>query len=124
MLHLKSEQIENYSIVLSNDQGEELVIGYDKQTNHYYIDRSKTGKTGFDSGFEKKHIAPRLATNKNTDVTLLIDAASAELFTDNGLTVMTDIFFSNEPMNKVSIQSTSGIKFTELSYSNVERIWE
>ena len=121
---LKSEQLEDYSIVLSNDQGEELVIGYDKQANQYYIDRSKTGKTNFDSGFGKKHIAPRLSTNKNTDATLLIDAASAELFADNGLTVMTDIFFSNKPMNKVAIQSTSGIRFTELRYSTIERIWE
>lgn len=124
LLQLKSEQLEDYSIVLSNDQGEELVIGYDKQANQYYIDRSKTGKTNFDSGFGKKHIAPRLSTNKNTDATLLIDAASAELFADNGLTVMTDIFFSNKPMNKVAIQSTSGIRFTELRYSTIERIWE
>ena len=124
LLQLKSEQLEDYAIVLSNDQGEELVIGYDKQANQYYIDRSKTGKTSFDSGFGKKHIAPRLSTNKNTDVTLLIDAASSELFTDNGLTVMTEIFFSNKPMNKVAIQSTSEIRFTELSYSTIERIWE
>jgi fructan beta-fructosidase len=124
LLQLKSEQLENYSIVLSNDLGEELIIGYDKQADHYYIDRSKTGKTGFENGFGKKHIAPRLSTNKNTDATLLIDVASAELFTDDGLTVMTDIFFSNKPMNKVAIQSTSGIRFTELSYSTIESIWK
>ncbi len=124
LLQLKSEQIEDYSIVLSNDQGEELIVGFDKQANQYYIDRSKTGKTDFDNGFGKKHIAPRISKGKHTDVTLLIDAASVELFADNGLTVMTDIFFSNKPMNKVSIQSTTGIKLYELSYSKVEKIWE
>jgi fructan beta-fructosidase len=124
LLQFKSEQIEEYSVVLSNNLGEELVIGYDKQANHYYIDRTKAGKTDFEKGFGKRHVAPRLSKDDQTDVTILIDAASVELFADKGLTVMTDIFFLNKTMDKVSIKSSNGIKIKELSYSKVERIWK
>lgn len=124
LLQFKSEQIENYSIVLSNALGEELVLGYDQQTNQYYIDRTKTGKIDFEEGFGKKHMAPRISKDKPTDVTLLVDAASVEFFADYGLTVMTDIFFPNKPFDKVSIKSPNGIQLKQLEYAKVKSIWK
>ena len=40
-------QISNYTLVLSNDAGEKLTLGYDKANNRYFIDRTKSGKVGF-----------------------------------------------------------------------------
>ncbi|MCU7548702.1 glycoside hydrolase family 32 protein [Chitinophagaceae bacterium LB-8] len=124
LFQLASEQIEEYSIVLSNDRGEEVVVGFDKQANQYYIDRTKAGKTDFEKGFGKRHIAPRLTKDNHTDVTLLFDAASVELFADNGLTIMTDIFFVNKTLSKISIKSANGLNIKELNYSGIERIWK
>ena len=36
-----------FSIVLANSMGEEVQIGYDKATNQYFIDRTKSGKVDF-----------------------------------------------------------------------------
>ena len=123
-LKFSSEKLTNYSIVLSNDLGEEVVIGYDKQANQYYIDRSKAGKIAFEKGFGVKHTAPRISKEAGTGVTLIVDVASVELFADNGLSVMTDIFFPNKTLTKVSIKSADGLTLKNLSYSEIERIWE
>ncbi|MDB5012282.1 MAG: glycoside hydrolase family protein [Daejeonella sp.] len=123
-LKFSSDQLINYSIVLSNDLGEELVVGYDKQANQYYIDRSKAGKIAFENGFGVKHTAPRISKDAGTDVTLVVDVASVELFADNGLNVMTDIVFPNKTLNKVSIKSADGLTLKSLSYSKIEGIWK
>ena len=123
-LKFSSDQMTNYSIVLSNDEGEELVIGFDKKANQYYIDRSKAGKIDFEKGFGAKHTAPRISVDAGTDVTLVVDVASVELFADGGLTVMTDIVFPNKTLNKVSIKSVDGLMLKSLSYSKIDGIWK
>ncbi|MBC7760186.1 MAG: glycoside hydrolase family 32 protein [Phormidesmis sp. FL-bin-119] len=123
-LKFSSDQITNYSIVLSNDGGEELVIGFDKKANQYYIDRSRAGKINFEKGFGAKHTAPRISVDAGTHITLVVDVASVELFADSGLTVMTDIVFPNKTLNKVSIKSTDGLMLKSLSYSKIDGIWK
>ena len=123
-LKFSSEQLKDYSIVLSNDLGEELVIGYDQQANQYYIDRSKAGKIDFEKGFGVKHTAPRISKAAGTDVTLIADVASVELFADGGLNVMTDIVFPNKTFNKLSIRSAQGFTVKSLSIAKVKSIWK
>ncbi len=110
----------DFSIVLANDAGDEMVIGYDNASNNYYIDRTKSGKTDFEKGFAEKHSAPRLSKNKNMSITLLADVASVELFADGGLTVMTDIFFPEKEMSKLYIKSASGISIGSLKYAKLK----
>jgi fructan beta-fructosidase len=116
-LKLETKNTADFSIVLANNEGNELVVGYDKTTNQYYIDRSKSGKIDFEKGFGEKHTAPRLSKDPNMELTLIADAASVELFADGGLTPMTDIFFPDSKMSKLYIKSVSGITLKKLSYS-------
>ncbi|PWJ54752.1 fructan beta-fructosidase [Dyadobacter jejuensis] len=116
-IDLKTKNTADFSIVLANEVGNELMVGYDKAANQYYIDRTNSGKTDFEKGFGKKHIAPRFATGSDIPLTLIGDVASVELFADNGLTVMTDIFFPEKPMSKLSIKSVSGITMDHLKYT-------
>ena len=113
------ESLNDFAIVLANKAGDELVVGYDKKSNEYYIDRTKSGKTDFELGFAKVHRAHRLSTNKNSNFILFADVASMELFADDGLTVMTDIFFPQEVLSKLYIKSTSGISIKNLKYTNL-----
>ncbi|WP_083928281.1 glycoside hydrolase family 32 protein [Spirosoma panaciterrae] len=118
-LDLTTQATNDFSIILANEQGNELEIGYDKATNTYYIDRSRSGKIDFEKGFGKRHTAPRLSTNASLSLTLLADVASVELFADDGLTVLTDIFFSDKPMSKLSLKSAMGIPISSLNYSQL-----
>lgn len=119
-LDLDTKNTGDFSIVLGNKAGNEMVIGYDKASNQYYTDRSKSGKIDFEKGFAVKHFAPRFATDEKITLTLVADAASVELFADGGLTVMTDIFFPDEPMSQLHIKSTSGITIDQLKYSTLK----
>ncbi|GAB3018498.1 glycoside hydrolase family 32 protein [Spirosoma pulveris] len=118
-LELTTQNTTDFSIVLANEQGNELVVGYDKTANTYYIDRSRSGKVDFEKGFGKRHTAPRLSLDSKISLSLLVDVASVELFADKGLTVMTDIFFPDTPMNKLSIKSATGISISSLTYTKM-----
>ncbi|MBD2755888.1 glycoside hydrolase family 32 protein [Spirosoma validum] len=118
-LTLSAPATNDFSVVLANEQGNELVIGYDKSANTYYIDRTKSGKTDFEKDFGKRMTAPRLSTDKTISLTLFIDVASAELFADDGLSVMTGIFFPNQPLTKLSIKSATGTSISKLTYTKL-----
>ncbi|WP_090146274.1 glycoside hydrolase family 32 protein [Dyadobacter soli] len=116
-LDLKTATADDFELVLSNKAGNELLIGYDKAANQYYIDRSRSGKTDFEKGFGQKHTAPRFSKDSKIALTLVADVASVELFADGGLTVMTDIFFADTPLSGLGIKSAKGIKVEELQYN-------
>lgn len=121
---LRLDQPSDFSIVLSNDLGEQVVIGYDKAANQYFIDRSKSGKIDFNKEFAAKHLAPRFVKGGKIDMTLVIDISSVELFADDGLTVMTEIFFPNKPYNQISLQSASNLLINKIDYAPMKSIWK
>ncbi len=123
-INLTSGKIETFSITLSNEQGERLVVGYDKAKNNYYIDRTNSGKVDFEKGFGKVHYAPRFPNETNLDMTLIIDDASVELFADKGLTMMTEIFFPTTPYNKIILDSQEKLSVDQLSYMKLKSTWK
>jgi len=46
---------------------------------------------------------------------LYFDAASVELFADNGLTAMTDIFFASKALTSIKLRAAKGTVFQEVS---------
>lgn len=124
ILQFSTEELRGFTLKLSNDLNDELLIGYDKVNNSYFIDRSKSGKTDFEAGFAKKIIGQRVSLSKNSDFKLVIDAASAELFADGGLTNITSIFFPNKPYTSLTIQNSEGMVIKNLSYSPLHSIWK
>jgi fructan beta-fructosidase len=122
-LDMDMDKTADFSLVLSNDSGEELVIGYDKKQNRYFIDRTKAGKADFHKEFAARHTAPRFATADKMDMILIIDVSSVEMFADEGISVMTEIFFPAKPYNKIRIQSPEKVTIKNLAYSNLKSIW-
>jgi fructan beta-fructosidase len=122
-LKLSSKQLKSFAITLSDSAGEKFVVGYDAKEDAWYMDRTQSGQSGFNKDFAKRFASKRIAKNKATDVTLVVDAASAELFADKGLTVMTTIFFPKKPFDHIVIGSGNGFMINELSYSPLQSIW-
>jgi fructan beta-fructosidase len=123
-LSFTSDKLEPFTITLSNDAGEKVLIGYDKASNNYFIDRTNSGKVSFEKGFAARHTSPRFSLKANMDMTLIIDNASVELFADNGLSVMTEIFFPNSLLSDINIQSTSDFKIKSLTFNKMKSIWK
>jgi fructan beta-fructosidase len=122
-LKLSGDALQSFSITFSNAGGEKLVVGYDKAANNYFIDRSQSGKIDFEKGFGKKHTAPRLLNKQNLDMTLVIDAASVELFADGGSSAMTNIFFPDQPYTNMQLQSSEHLVIKSLQYTKLNSIW-
>jgi fructan beta-fructosidase len=121
-LDITANQLKDFSIVVSNSIGEELLVGYDSKLQQYFIDRTKAGKSDFNKDFAKRHFAPRLTDEKKMKISLVIDVSSIELFADDGLTVMTSIFFPNKPYTAMQIKSQDSLSIKKLLYSKLSSI--
>ncbi|MDP4247350.1 MAG: GH32 C-terminal domain-containing protein, partial [Bacteroidota bacterium] len=119
----RADATKDFSIVLSNAAGESLTIGFDKASDRYYIDRRHAGLAAFHQGFAATSYAPRLTRDSKATLTLVVDAASAELFADGGLTVMTSIFFPAKPLGRISLHSASPDGIRQVSWSELKSIW-
>lgn len=120
---LDINKINDYYIILSNDDGEQLVLGYNKTDNRYFIDRTKSGKVAFNPEFAKIAHAPRLISTESSNLELVIDASSVELFADSGLTTMTALFFPRKSFNHLIIKGDS-VKFYNIKIFSLKSIWE
>jgi fructan beta-fructosidase len=108
---LSKTTAQELGVVLSNSKGEKVLIGYEKASNRFYIDRTEGGKKDFEKNFAGRHYAPRINSSNIFKMNLHIDEASIELFADDGATVMTDIFFPNEDFNQIALFSKNGETF-------------
>lgn len=122
--HLTTNKTADFSITLSNEKGQKVVLGYNKASNDYFIDRTQSGEVAFEKGFAARHTAPRFATGENIELTLVIDNASAELFADNGLTVMTEIFFPDSDYSGFTVQSADRSTIRAVQVSRLKSIHE
>ena len=84
-----------YNFILSNRNGDSLSFGYDHKEKLFFVDRSRTGNINFSKNFAlKASIAPRIKKDGNLKMEFILDKSSIELFYDDGISVMTEIFFS------------------------------
>ncbi|MEP6615745.1 MAG: glycoside hydrolase family 32 protein [Ginsengibacter sp.] len=123
-LSISSDLLTSFTITLSNRNGEELQIGYDDVSKNYFIDRTHSGNVSFEKGFGKKQFAPRVFSGPGFEMTLIIDNSSVELFADNGLSVMTAIYFPFISFSNISIRSEKNFKINTLKYTSLKSIWK
>jgi len=93
----------DFSMVISNDKGQQLTWGYEAGSNQLFIDRSASGNTGFNADFGKKVFASRKSKKDVVRLTCIVDRSSIELYADDGLTVMTAIFFPDQTFTKLAV---------------------
>ena len=83
------------------------------------MDRRSSGLTAFKDNFASEMKAP-LTDRKDYRIRLLVDKASAELFVNEGETVMTSIFFPTENMNSLKLFTSKGeIKVSGILISGI-----
>jgi fructan beta-fructosidase len=97
-----------FGIELYNDNGEKVIVGFDRQQSKFYIDRTKSGITDFSNDFAGVHYSGTIPPETDIDFHLLIDAASVELFAMKGKVVMTEIYFPRKNLDKIRITTTNG----------------
>ena len=99
----------SFTVQLGNAK-ENFVINLDKTSGFASIDRSLSGKVDFNNQFGQKIFCPFVPkTNLITDVLLLVDKTSVELFLDQGDKVMTALFFPNYQYNTLKILGNNNL---------------
>ena len=95
---------DSYDFILSNAAKNAIYFGINKKEKYFYMDRTKASQTTFSEDFAKKiSTVPITADFNSIEVRVIIDKTSIEVFYDNGKTVMTEIYFSDTPMESFSI---------------------
>lgn len=113
----------DFAFVLSNAGGEEVKIGFEKQSNRFYIDRSKAGKQDFSKNFSGLAYAPRFATGEKIKVTIVTDVSSVEVFFDDGISVLTALYFPNQKLPILTLRSTAPVKVSEIRAMQLNSVW-
>ena len=114
-LNLRAASASSFELTLSNDVGNMLVVGFDRVANAYFIDRRHAGLNDFSAPFAGHHIAPRIALTSTLELWLYFDASSVELFADDGLSVMTSLFFPHQPFDVMQLASDDGLALDALA---------
>jgi fructan beta-fructosidase len=123
-IDLKLSGLDNFYFELRNNKNERCLVGYDKSNNSFYIDRIASGDVNFEKDFAKRILSKRISDEKGSDITLIIDNSSVELFADKGLTTMTAIFFPTENYNMLQLQTDSKKNISSYHLTLLKSIWK
>lgn len=120
-VELDTDSLKDFSLTLSNEAGDKLVVGFSSSDKNFYIDRTHSGKTDFHPEFAAKLAAPRHSGIPGGKITLVFEQSSIELFADNGLTVMTALYFPRQPMTHLILGAASRLPFRKITYTDLGR---
>ncbi|MDZ7608225.1 MAG: glycoside hydrolase family 32 protein [Cyclobacteriaceae bacterium] len=116
-LDLTMEKPSDFDITLSNDSGEKVTLNFDKSENQFRIDRSQSGNTAFHPEFSRPIMANRYSHNEIMNLRLVVDAASMEVFADDGTTVLTAIYFPQKEFSKIEMTTSDTTTISSLILS-------
>jgi fructan beta-fructosidase len=104
-----------FSFILSNHIGDKLVIGYDAETKTFYTDRGSCGDNKFSENFKGLIMAPRISTASKINLTAVVDDSSIEVFFDEGLSVITALYFPNKRLTTLDIGKAESVTIQKLN---------
>jgi fructan beta-fructosidase len=114
--------LRSFSFVFANKIGQSLKVGYDEDKNSFYIDRTQAGKSEFSPSFANIQYGPRISQANASKVVIILDNSSLELFADQGLTTMSEIFFPDTPFDNL-LQTIDTNPVKEIKVSQLSSIW-
>ncbi len=114
---------DSFGLVFENGLKESLKIEYSKGSAQFIVDRANSGSMSFSNEFAGLTKAPYIL-KKEVRLHILADAASVEIFVDDGNLVMTDLVFPTESFNKLKVFSSGGkIELKNAEIVGLKRIW-
>ncbi|MDW7695840.1 glycoside hydrolase family 32 protein [Flammeovirgaceae bacterium SG7u.111] len=99
-----------------------LIVDLDSQ--QLITDRSQSGLVDFHPAFADIHQLDLKEGFELQNIEVFIDAASVEIFINDGRYVFTELIFPESPYTQVSFKADSEVKINGFSYNEVNSIWE
>jgi fructan beta-fructosidase len=114
----------DFVIELANGKNQNIKVGYDSKSNQFYVDRSNSGNNTFSKDFHGVVRADRYGNSNTINFTIVVDISCVEVYFDDGVTVMTNLFFADQPMDALRINAPSGeIILENLEVKKLPSIW-
>jgi fructan beta-fructosidase len=95
-----------FTFAIGTERDESLALTVDPAARRLSLDRTRSGAVNFHKEFPAVHTAPLRLDGDELVLRLLLDAASLELFAQEGETVMTEIFFPAGRERRLTLTSS------------------
>ncbi len=116
------QDLKKLEFVLSNPGKDSLKFGLNTPDSQFYVNRRKSGLVDFSKKFTQKiSTAPRISKSDTLKVKFIVDKTSIELFYDDGSTVMSEIFFPNEPYTRFNILGKENLRIDNLEVYRIKK---
>jgi fructan beta-fructosidase len=122
-IDLNETTAKDFGIQLFNSKNENIRVGYDRESNRFYVDRTNPGKKEFSNDFAGIQYAPRFSDSNTVTLHLFVDVASVELFADGGVSCMTAIFFPTEDFTQLKLYGDGAVKVLSTEAYELKSIW-
>jgi fructan beta-fructosidase len=110
---------------LLGGSGEYTLVGFDAEARQLFVDRTKSGNTGFSPKFPSRTIAPMEVRNGELSLRIFTDRSSVEVFADNGQVVMTNLVFPKPDSTDLSLAVEGGeMESLRMNAWNLRSIWK
>lgn len=99
-----------FGFKLAVSDSEELVVGYEVLNCQFYVDRTRSSDTSFDSSgrFARKYIQSVKGQNGRVDVRIFIDKSTLEVFVNGGEAVFSHLIFPNPESTEMELFTLDG----------------
>ncbi|MBB4634505.1 glycoside hydrolase family 32 protein [Longimicrobium terrae] len=87
---------------------EETLVGVNVAGSQLFVDRTRSGSTGFHPGFAARHAGPLTVRDGRVRLHVFVDWSSVEVFGGEGETVLTDQIFPTGVNDGVSVYARGG----------------
>lgn len=105
---------QDFSVTLKNAIDERVTFGYIASERRYFVDRTQSGDHSFSTKFASVDNAPRISDDPEIRISMWVDVASIEVFADDGLTVMTEVFFPTKVYDDVVLKGGARPSFADM----------
>jgi fructan beta-fructosidase len=102
---------------------EETIIGYNAARQEVYVDRTRSGQTGFNKGFAGRFSAPlklEASAFGRIKMQIFVDRSSVEVFVNDGQVTLTNLVFPKPDSRGFAF---FGDGFRAVTIRNIESVW-
>ncbi|MGA8185492.1 MAG: glycoside hydrolase family 32 protein [Terriglobia bacterium] len=104
---------------------QQTTMGYDRHLSELFVDRTRSGDTGFDPNFPGRQTAPlNVARGQTVEWHIFVDRCSVEVFANHGERVMSELIFPSLSSQGIRLFSSGGsAKILKLDVWNLKSAW-
>lgn len=113
----------SFEFQLSNALNDTLKLGYTADAQQFYINRDQAGKNHFATNFNGVQTAPYSIRGDKVSIRLLVDVGSVEVFVNEGELAMTTLFFPQQPLAKIGLNSKASMT-VKGTIHEMKSIWQ